>query len=407
MRNDDKDPETKAGYSSTRLRFSIFCDIIRDANPGTSISYSEIVEKIQEKADADLKRWDRTIRALSKLYNEEYPEESFYLEASHGSVTLTEKPSTLFEERKAKARRQKRLISMRLLYWLFDQETIFYLPEKDDEHSRKEGADKPNYKIDRDWGYVSNWKEDCVISENLLRKRRILRSRTVASVLIDAGTTNFHFCEVMLGAERFPLNVKGSRGDGSGSVRKLRPHILTNSIPIAGRVADSEQSSSLELTVIGGIENKKRRSLVGEMAIMWARHLRTLSKIDLSVIGTTGIRLSDDGILSAYMDDTFECQLKSEFLGMANFRIVICDSSKIVMGSCLSIFSSLTAETVDLIVTDDGSYLTDSEDEACEFENYVVEKMRSFLDHATDQGVGVMVIGKKESISDIASKLVI
>lgn len=370
-------------HRKTQQRLKLFQGLLSDYVPGDVIPDDKIVDVLMKLEDNNLSRWDRVISQLVTLHNESKSPLANEAEIRGGEVVIVEGDVSLYEERQKKAVLEKRKISARLLYWLFDQKKI-------DCRDKENLDDEANYgRIAEKTFFQNNWQHNKKIQDNLTRKRAILRNRTVLSMLVDAGTTNQQLMENFLADTKFPLKVSTDAG-----IRKINPSIITNSISVAHMISERRDRRSLTLTILGGVERPDRRSITGDLALSWARSIRAHGTIDLSIIGTTGIRQSSDGLMGVYMDHDVECELKGEFLQMAEFRIVICDSSKLLMGSYIHIFAAVTRANVDLIVMDDGAMLWQNKDSPFFDDEEIVKKeIKSFMTQAAEQEVGVMTVG--------------
>lgn len=139
-----------------------------------------------------------------------------------------------------------------------------------------------------------------------------------ASVLFDAGTTTARVAAML--TQEHELTV------------------VTNSVPIAARVATSP---SVSLQLLGGRVRGLTQAAVGEQVL---RVLDTL-RVDIAFIGTNGITTSH-GLSTP---DTEEAAVKRAMVRCANYVVVVSDSSKIGREEFVS-FAALSE--VDALITD-------------------------------------------------------
>ena len=382
-------------------RMSRFLELISRSLPGQMVSKEEIISALESIDTSPVKRWDKVIGHLVDVIEQERVagKDLPILQYEKGNVLLVNVNRSQFDERLTKNADQKSLIARCLLHWLFDMAAIDFTDSIKLNDSNEENL-QPNFPASN-IQFENNWENNEKIRSILLQKRTILRSRTIVSTLVDAGSSNFELARQMANpATQFPLNVRLP----SGGHRKVSLGITTNSIPIANLVSEQSGTHAFTLRMIGGLENPFRRSIVGEEALESARSMHGRGLLDLSVIGTTGLRTADDGDLSAYMDDAMECNLKSELLSLSNFKVLICDSSKITMGACSHIFSSVTSDCLDLVVTDDGELQTQNPDSPFykglkapgEQKKEVQTKLAEFGRKAAMSGVGVIFAKRVE-----------
>lgn len=114
--------------------------------------------------------------------------------------------------------------------------------------------------------------------------------------------------------------------------------VVTNSVPIAARVATSPATS---LQLLGGRVRGLTQAAVGEQAL---RVLDTL-RVDIAFVGANGISVGH-GLSTP---DTEEAAVKRAMVRCANYVVVVADSSKIGHEDFIS-FARL--EDVDALVTD-------------------------------------------------------
>ncbi|MET0901053.1 MAG: DeoR/GlpR family DNA-binding transcription regulator [Mycobacterium sp.] len=139
-----------------------------------------------------------------------------------------------------------------------------------------------------------------------------------ASVLFDAGTTTARVAALI--APDYELTV------------------VTNSVPIAARVAASPATS---LHLLGGRVRGLTQAAVGDQVL---RVLDTL-RVDIAFIGANGIT-AGHGLSTP---DTEEAAVKRAMVRCANYVVVVADSSKIGHEDFVS-FARL--EDVDAVITD-------------------------------------------------------
>jgi DeoR family fructose operon transcriptional repressor len=146
-----------------------------------------------------------------------------------------------------------------------------------------------------------------------------------ASVLFDAGTTTARVAALI--APDYGLTV------------------VTNSVPIAARVAASPATS---LHLLGGRVRGLTQAAVGDQVL---RVLDTL-RVDIAFIGTNGITVAH-GLSTP---DTEEAAVKRAMVRCSNYVVVVSDSSKVGHEDFVS-FARL--EDVDALITD--SEITDAD----------------------------------------------
>lgn len=139
-----------------------------------------------------------------------------------------------------------------------------------------------------------------------------------SSVLLDAGTTTARV------AAHVPTD------------RDLT--IITNSVPIAGRVA---AMSNVTLQLLGGRVRGLTQAAVGEQALRVLDALR----VDIAFIGTNAISLRH-GLSTP---DTDEAAVKQAMVSAANYVVVVADSSKMGQEDLIR-FAPI--DTVDTLITD-------------------------------------------------------
>jgi DeoR family fructose operon transcriptional repressor len=143
--------------------------------------------------------------------------------------------------------------------------------------------------------------------------------RSGASVLLDSGTTTARV------AAHLPND------------RELT--VVTNSVPIAGRVA---AMGNVTLQLLGGRVRGLTQAAVGEQAL---RVLDTL-RVDIAFIGTNAISVRH-GLSTP---DTDEAAVKRAMVHAANYVVVVADSSKLGQEDLVS-FAPI--DSVDTLITDD------------------------------------------------------
>ena len=142
---------------------------------------------------------------------------------------------------------------------------------------------------------------------------------TGASVLFDAGTTTARVAALL--PPEHELTV------------------VTNSVPIAGRVS---AIPAVSLQLLGGRVRGLTQAAVGDQVL---RVLDTL-RVDIAFIGTNGISVAH-GLSTP---DTEEAAVKRAMVRCANYVVVVADSSKIGREEFVS-FAAL--DDVDALITDD------------------------------------------------------
>ncbi|MFD0895021.1 hypothetical protein KBB96_03600 [Luteolibacter ambystomatis] len=355
--------------------------------------------------------WLRMIANVISSYNKNSKVRSIAISPDNRRIQYVEPPVPQFEERLHKQANEKHMVCMGLLHWLFDATDVragYGATEKSVPKAFEKGMG--NYPLEKPLQARFNWARTdpakSFIERRLQRKRNAARNRTVLSLMVDSGSTTYTCMERFLAAREFPLKVPINALDGVDTSdgedfeaaeeepkklrhRKVEPSILTNSLAISELIGKDSNlhRRRMILRVIGGTERPERRSLSGDVSLLWTRMLKSMGGVDLSIVGTTGILENRHGDWSLYMDDPIECELKREFLHMAGFKIVICDSLKVLEGSCLHEFAPIHENSVDLIVIDDpfpnGYRGADRERH---------DRFQSFLESAREQNVGVMAI---------------
>ncbi|AKS31717.1 DeoR/GlpR family DNA-binding transcription regulator [Mycolicibacterium goodii] len=140
-----------------------------------------------------------------------------------------------------------------------------------------------------------------------------------SSVLLDAGTTTARV------AAHLPTD------------RELT--VVTNSVPIAGRVA---AMPNVTLQLLGGRVRGLTQAAVGEQALRVLDALR----VDIAFIGTNAISLRH-GLSTP---DTDEAAVKRAMVNAANYVVVVADSSKMGQEDLIR-FAPI--DSVDTLITDD------------------------------------------------------
>ncbi len=148
---------------------------------------------------------------------------------------------------------------------------------------------------------------------------------TGASVLLDAGTTTARV------ASHLPTD------------RELT--VVTNSVPIAGRLATMP---SVNLQLLGGRVRGVTQAAVGDQVL---RVLETL-RVDIAFVGTNALSVRH-GLSTP---DTEEAAVKRAIVQAANFVVVVADSSKVGEEDLVS-FAPI--DSVDTLITDDDIASTD------------------------------------------------
>lgn len=140
-----------------------------------------------------------------------------------------------------------------------------------------------------------------------------------ASVLFDAGTTTARVAALL--PPEHELTV------------------VTNSVPIAGRVSAID---AVSLQLLGGRVRGLTQAAVGDQVL---RVLNTL-RVDVAYIGTNGITISH-GLSTP---DTEEAAVKRAMVRCANYVVVVADSSKFGREEFVS-FAAL--DDIDTLITDE------------------------------------------------------
>jgi DeoR family fructose operon transcriptional repressor len=140
------------------------------------------------------------------------------------------------------------------------------------------------------------------------------------SILLDAGTTTSRL------AARLPLD--------------LRLTVITNAVPIAGRLAGL---SGVDLHLLPGRVRRTTQAAVGDETVAALSVLRT----DVVLVGSNGVTL-DHGMSTP---DHAEAAVKRAMVRAGQRVIALVDSSKIGRENTVR-FAEL--EDIDVLVTDDG-----------------------------------------------------
>jgi DeoR/GlpR family transcriptional regulator of sugar metabolism len=291
------------------------------------------------------------------------------LEIGKSAVRRLIRDETLFDQNMQRNVSQKRAIAAALWHWLFDFPLAAKLSPQEC------------------WTGFNTIKQNDRIKERMERKRSILRSRINPAIVIDAGSTNtVAITRFLATATSIPFLIKEhkkdfrevekreeaatstrSRIENNSHVdtkediwyyRLIAPLFLTNSIVIADKIARSEFRQSIILRVIGGTDRPERRSICGELSLLWLRACDQDGKmvsVDLAIIGATGVDNKRFEIPVLGCDAAEEASLKARLLAMSQFRIVLFDSDKLVKGGSSSMFAAISEGDVDLIVSDVGT----------------------------------------------------
>ena len=312
------------------------------------------------------------------------------LEIQRTAVRVIVNDETLFDENMERNVAQKKTIAAVLWNWLFD----FPLTGKST--------------LSECWRGTDTRPANEHIRERMERKRAILRGRVNPALVIDAGSTNTiaitHFLAtaksvpILIWEHKKDFNAVEKREavadkkpcathdlDNNEDVRYhrlLSPVIMTNSIVIADKIATSRFRQSIVLRVIGGTDRPERRSICGELSLLWLRSCDQdgkLISLDLAIIGSTGLEKKRFEKPVLECDAAEEASLKSRLLAMSKFRIVLMDSDKLIKGGGTSMFAAVSEGDVDLIITDSGK------DKPAE------RAVREFAALCDESGVGLLV----------------
>lgn len=211
-----------------------------------------------------------------------------------------------------------------------------------------------------------------------------LRSKSPV-ILIDAGTSTLAALDVLLSLRKIPFSVSVEGGPQGKCMNLIAPRIVTNSPPISELISNSrEHRREIKVTLVGGDYRPDHKAMCG--SITQAFLDRTLSLLgDLAIIGVTGYRHDPSDASPMFCcDDLDESNLKSTFLRLAWFRVLVFDSYKLRVPELHSPFAILSPAQVDLVIVDDGVQ------QGCSGE---VAKLSS---EATKAGVGVVLLSTKK-----------
>lgn len=415
-----------ATHHKTSERVKVLTAMLTKLKPGEELPVEELIAAIRHHTGPKTfggEKKSRDIKQLIHAYHDNSNAREVEVTRRH-TIRFIEPAVAQFKERMEKRAAEKSDLSIALLHWIFDARNAMagYGATSKTVPVPLEGG-LTNYPFDKPLNARFNWAreepEKSFIERRLLRKRNAARNRTVLSIMVDSGSTTHTWVENFLSTSSFPLRVPienatetsdpdteqtaKDRGTGRKQFRhrQVEPSMLTNSLAIAELIGSdsNKHRRQMILRVIGGTERPERRSLSGDFALLWTRMLKGMGGVDLTVVGTTGIRENRHGAWSLYMDDPIECELKREFLHMAGFKIVICDSSKILSGSCLHEYAPVNENSVDLIVTDDPF-----PDGAVDVDTDSYHHFQSFMEGAREQNVGVMAVSQGPSKPAKAAK---
>ncbi|HOK04861.1 MAG TPA: DeoR/GlpR family DNA-binding transcription regulator [Victivallales bacterium] len=138
------------------------------------------------------------------------------------------------------------------------------------------------------------------------------------NIILDAGSTTLIIA-------RFLRN------------RKLR--IITNSLPIADELCDSDSEASVE--ILGGTLRKASASVIGPQVCRALEKMR----VDKAIIGCSGFNLK----LGFSCQNSIEAETKKAMLQCAAQKIIVCDHSKFEK-SAFAIFAA--PSEIDIVITD-------------------------------------------------------
>lgn len=181
----------------------------------------------------------------------------------------------------------------------------------------------------------------------LAGKLSAIQEKSDPSITIDAGSTTAYAFETLLRVDSIPF-MRGTVPPGP-----VTPTVMTNSPFIASLVRHSVHARSIPLRVIGGDVRADRASMCGRLSelALEAWELNT----DISIIGTTGIRLRG-GSFEFWCDDVDEASIKRRMLGLgSHLRVLVFHSGKLLKAGGAKAFASLSSKVVDLLVVDDGN----------------------------------------------------
>ncbi len=338
--------------------------------PDVTVSMDDLLRRINRSRPDDDQISDSMLRyALLELRKDiDDHNHGLSLEIGRNYVRVLARDETVFDQNMQLNVRQKRAIAATLWNWLFD----FPLPEE--------------ISVIECWRGNYNTQINNRVGRALEKKREMTRTRASLGLVVDAGSTNAIVVDYFLqNAPSVPFQIQLNKqvdGESVNFNKLVAPLFVTNSIVIADKIARSKFRHSIPLRVIGGTERPDRKSICGELALLWLRachHEGKMTSLDLAIIGSTGIEPKRFGAPSLGCDSAEEASLKSRLLAMSHFRIALLDSKKVALGPANSVFASISEGDVDLIITDGG---TDAETEAA------VTALACLCDN---NGVGLMV----------------
>lgn len=176
----------------------------------------------------------------------------------------------------------------------------------------------------------SSWKERQ--SRRAPQKRAIaaaaldyLPAAESAGIILDAGSTTEMLADLML-AEASDSHTPRSR------------YLLTDAVPIAGKLADVE---AFDVETLGGRVRRLTGAVVGDAAVETLRRRRC----EVAFIGTNGI----DADFGLSTPDPAEAAVKSAMIRAARSVVLLADSSKLDRCSLVS-FANL--QEVSVLITD-------------------------------------------------------
>lgn len=356
---------------------------------GKPYTKEELAKIAFENKIIDNEERDHLIRtALQQLSDKEkrdeilkaaqFPE-GYVLIHSESSLTIKDPArQSSIEVRRNESVPYKKAIGQYLWHWLYD-----------------EPNDPTNKKVTNNFDYKVplaqlHWdsKKDHLIQDNLVRKRKVFRSKLVTEIVVDAGSTNISVTESFLRFNDFPLNTIYCGND-----HLAKPAFTTNCVEIGYKLSSFQNPSdpkqiNLIVRMIGGTNRIDRSSICGELSMRYLAACQadgTIGVFDLAIIGTTGYAENINGVDYFGCDDPLESQIKSKMQDMAQMKIIPLDSTKLTYGRAISCFSPIKQSSVDLIVTDDRPFKKDKKDP----ERVLFDR---FIKGALNSGVGVITV---------------
>lgn len=210
-----------------------------------------------------------------------------------------------------------------------------------------------------------------------------LRRSALLTVLIDAGSTTLAVARSFNRLQKVPLRITLGEDD-SAKQHLLRLNFISNSIPLLNELSSGVHRHEIGLSVVGGDVRTDRGSVCGLATQVFLDKCATGG--DIAIIGTTGYDGVQSGMRCFSCDNLEEAEVKLKFLHRSGFRILIFDSSKLENRPATRVFTELSNQSIDLIVTDDGN---DYDNAGNEYKDLV----RQFLDGAHASNVSVAVVG--------------